>query len=88
MDGPPPSPPMFSLGNNYIDNYINGNDNRDVDMPTDSKVSKYSFLDPLDHYMEQVLINDKNRKSVEFAITIEASRDGSHEEGLEEESIF
>lgn len=39
---------------------------------TDQEVSKYSFLDRLEHYMERMPIKDSNRKSVELAIMVEA----------------
>ncbi len=39
---------------------------------TDQEVSKYSFYDRLEHYMERELIKDENRKSVELAIMVEA----------------
>ncbi len=39
---------------------------------TDQEVSKYSFYDRLKHYMERELIKEKNRKSVELAIMVEA----------------
>jgi hypothetical protein len=39
---------------------------------TDQEVSKYSFYDLLEHYMERELIKEENRKSVELAIMVEA----------------
>ena len=39
---------------------------------TDQEVSKYSFYDRLEHYMERELIKEENRKSVELAIMVEA----------------
>jgi hypothetical protein len=39
---------------------------------TDQEVSKYSFYDRLEHYMERELIKEDNRKSVELAIMVEA----------------
>jgi hypothetical protein len=39
---------------------------------TDQEVSKYSFYDHLEHYMERELIKEENRKSVELAIMVEA----------------
>jgi hypothetical protein len=49
-------------------------DGDDVDayMLTDLEASKYSFLDHLEHYMEQALISEENRKAVGFVIMIEA----------------
>jgi hypothetical protein len=38
---------------------------------TDQEVSKYSFYDRLEHYMERELIKEENRKSVELAIMVE-----------------
>ena len=35
-------------------------------------MSKYSFYDLLEHYMERELIKEENRKSVELAIMVEA----------------
>jgi len=39
---------------------------------TDQKVSKYSFYDRLEHYIERELIKEENRKSVKLAIMVEA----------------
>ena len=39
---------------------------------TDQEVSKYSFYDRLEHYMERELIKEENRKSVELAVMVEA----------------
>ena len=39
---------------------------------TDQEVSKYSFSDCLEHYMERELIKEENCKSVELAIMVEA----------------
>ena len=39
---------------------------------TDQEVSKYSFYDRLEHYMERELIKEENHKSVELAIMVEA----------------
>jgi hypothetical protein len=39
---------------------------------TDQEVSKYSFYDRLDHYMEHELIKEENCKSVKLAIMVEA----------------
>ena len=39
---------------------------------TDQEVSKYSFYDRLEHYMDRNLIKEENRKSVELAIMVEA----------------
>ena len=39
---------------------------------TDQEVSKYSFNDHLEHYMECELIKEENHKSVELAIMVEA----------------
>ena len=39
---------------------------------TDQGVSKYSFYDRLEHYMERELIKEENRKSVELAVMVEA----------------
>ena len=38
---------------------------------TDQEVSKYSFYDRLEHYMERELIKEENRMSVELAIMVE-----------------
>ncbi len=40
-------------------------------MPTDAEASKYSFLDRLEHYMEQVFIFEDYHKAVELAIMVE-----------------
>jgi hypothetical protein len=52
------------------------NDDDDFDdeggKQTDQEVSKYSFYDRLEHYMERELIKEENRKSVELAIMVEA----------------
>ena len=45
-------------------------DNMDNDMPTDAEASKYSFLDRLEHYMEQALITEDIHKTVELAIMV------------------
>ncbi len=39
---------------------------------TDQELSKYSFYDRLEHYMERELIKEENRKSVKLAIMVEA----------------
>jgi hypothetical protein len=39
---------------------------------TDQEVSKYSFYDRLEHYMERELIKEENHKSVKLAIMVEA----------------
>jgi hypothetical protein len=39
---------------------------------TDQEVSKHSFYDLLEHYMEHELIKEENRKLVELAIMVEA----------------
>jgi hypothetical protein len=39
---------------------------------TDQEVSKYSFYDRLEHYMERELIKEGNLKSVKLAIMVEA----------------
>jgi hypothetical protein len=39
---------------------------------TDHEVSKYSFFDRLEHYMDGELIVEENRKSVELAVMVEA----------------
>ena len=39
---------------------------------TDQEVSKYSFYDRLEHYMEREMIKEENRKSVELAVMVEA----------------
>ena len=39
---------------------------------TDQEVSKYSFYDRLEHYMEHEMIKEENRKSVELAVRVEA----------------
>jgi hypothetical protein len=39
---------------------------------TDLEVSKYPFVERLDHYMERYLISEENRRSVELAIMVEA----------------
>jgi hypothetical protein len=40
-------------------------------MPTDVEANKYSFLDFLEHYMEQALISESNCKAVELVIMVE-----------------
>ena len=54
----------FSPGDEDDDDYD--------DEKTDQEVSKYSFYDRLEHYMERELIKEDNRKSVELAIMVEA----------------
>jgi hypothetical protein len=44
----------------------------DDDMPTDAEASRFTFLELLEHYMEQVQISEDNRKAVELAIMVEA----------------
>ena len=39
---------------------------------TDLEVSKYPFIERLDHYMERYQISEENRRSVELAIMVEA----------------
>jgi hypothetical protein len=39
---------------------------------TDQEVSKYTFHDRLEHYMEREMIKEENRKSVELAVMVEA----------------
>ena len=39
---------------------------------TDPEVSKYPFIERLDHYMERYQISEENRRSVELAIMVEA----------------
>ena len=39
---------------------------------TDQEVSKYSFYDCLERYMERELIKEENRKLVKLAIMVEA----------------
>jgi len=39
---------------------------------TDLEVSKYSFFDRLEHYMERETIKEENRKAVELALMVEA----------------
>ena len=52
---------------------FDGDDDFDVEGgKTDQEVSKYSFYDRLEHYMERELIKEENRKSVELAIMVEA----------------
>ena len=48
---------------------------------TDQEVSKYSFNDHLEHYMECELIKEENCKSVELAIMVEAGAN-VHEMGV------
>ena len=48
---------------------------------TDQEVSKYSFYDRLEHYMERELIKEENRKLVELAIMVEAGAN-VHEMGV------
>jgi hypothetical protein len=49
------------------DNY-NDNDN----IPTDTKVSKFTFHQRLTHYMDGVKISQQNRKAVELIILVKA----------------
>ncbi len=67
-DSPPASPTFTSEQDIFS---ANGDDVED-DMPTDAEASKYSFLDRLEHYMEQGLITEDNCKAVELAIMVEA----------------
>jgi hypothetical protein len=60
----PPASPAFSAGDH--------GDNVDTYMHTDSQASKYSFMDPLEHYMERVLMSEDNCKAVELVIMVEA----------------
>ena len=39
---------------------------------TDLEVSKYPFVERLDHYMERYPISEENRRSVELAIMVDA----------------
>jgi hypothetical protein len=50
----------------------NGDDADNNDMPTDAEASKFTFLEHLEHYMEQAQISEDNRKAVELAIMVEA----------------
>jgi hypothetical protein len=61
---------VASLGNL---SFSGEDDNDDFEgEKTDQEVSKYSFYDRLEHYMERELIKEENRKSVELAIMVEA----------------
>ncbi len=60
----------LSPGEDYFS--MDGDDVDKDNMPTDAGASKYSFLDPLEHYMEQALITDNICKAVELAIMVEA----------------
>jgi hypothetical protein len=55
----------FSVGVDDVDNDMDNN------MPTDVEASKYSFLDCLEHYMEQAFITEDNCKAVELVIMVE-----------------
>jgi hypothetical protein len=55
----------FSPGEEDYDDFNEGE-------KTDQEVSKYSFYDRLEHYMERENIKEENRKSVEIAIMVEA----------------
>jgi hypothetical protein len=44
----------------------------DDDMPTNAKVSMYSFHQHLNHYLEGIKISQQNRKAVELVILVEA----------------
>ena len=56
----------FSAGGDDVD------DDMGYDLPTDAEASKYSFLDPLEHYMERGIITEDNCKAVELSIMVEA----------------
>jgi hypothetical protein len=58
---------LFANGENDDDNDFDEEGGK-----TDQEVSKYSFYDRLEHYMERELIKEENRKSVELAIMVEA----------------
>ena len=51
--------------------WTSSNDGDDYER-TDLEVSKYPFLERLDHYMERYLISEDNRRCVELAIMVEA----------------
>jgi len=60
--------PSFSITNS-IDGFV---DDFEDDLKTDAEVSRYSFFDRLEHYMEHVPISSANRKTVELTIMVEA----------------
>ena len=61
-----------SLGNLSFAGGEDDDDDFEEGGKTDQEVSKYSFYDRLEHYMERELIKEENRKSVELAIMVEA----------------
>jgi hypothetical protein len=67
-------PPGSSSGDDYeFSEYLADDDDADEDdMPTDEEASRFTFLERLEHYMEQVQISEDNRKAVELAIMVEA----------------
>jgi hypothetical protein len=54
--------------------FPSGGDNgvESEDEKTDLEVSKYSFFDRLEHYMDHETIKEDNRKAVELALMVEA----------------
>ena len=44
---------------------------------TDLEVSKYPFVERLDHYMERYPISEENRRSVELAIMVDEGEKGA-----------
>jgi hypothetical protein len=63
---------VSSLGNLSFAGGEDNDDDFEEGGKTDQEVSKYSFYDRLEHYMERELIKEENRKSVELAIMVEA----------------
>jgi hypothetical protein len=47
-------------------------DNSDINSATDGEVSKFSFYDRLNHYMDRMSITQNNRMAVELAVMVEA----------------
>jgi hypothetical protein len=63
----------YSVGSLGNLSFSGEDDNDDFEgEKTDQEVSKYSFYDRLEHYMERELIKEENHKSVELAIMVEA----------------
>lgn len=65
-------PSAINFGDHHYSSASDQDDDTSNHEKTDQEVSKYSFFDRLEHYMERMPIKDSNRKSVELAIMVEA----------------
>lgn len=65
-------PSMVDFGHSHYSSAGDEEDDMSIFGKTNQEVSKYSFLDRLEHYMERMPIKESNRKSVELAIMVEA----------------